>query len=111
MECMAWVSLCELDELEEGRGKCVSVDGFTLAVFLSEGAIYVMDDECPHAGGSIGSGYVQDGCAVCPWHCWPFKLDTGEFRGSSGVRVHTYPARLLPRDGQSTLVQANLPIY
>jgi nitrite reductase (NADH) small subunit len=108
---MSWVSLCELSELTDERGKCVNVDGFNLAVFLSEGAVYVMDDECPHAGGSLGSGFVQDGCAVCPWHYWPFKLDTGEFRGGQGVKVRTYPTRLLHRPDQPTLVQADLPIY
>jgi nitrite reductase (NADH) small subunit len=108
---MSWVSLCELGELSEERGKCVSVDGFNLAVFLSAGTVYVMDDECPHAGGSLGSGLVREGCAICPRHDWPFRLETGEFRRAPGVKVRTYPARLLEREGQPALVQADLPIY
>ena len=108
---MAWTSLCELGELEEGKGKYAEIDGFQLAVFLWQGKIYVMDNFCPHAGGNLAGGMVEDGCAVCPWHNWPFRLETGELRDSPGVAVKTYQTRLLERQGQPALVQAELPIY
>ena len=108
---MSWTSLCELAELVEGKGKYVEVGGFQLAVFLHEGNVYVMDNCCPHAGGNLAGGVVEQGCAVCPLHYWSFRLDTGQLRDSPGVRVTTYATRLHPRDGQSALVQAQLPIY
>lgn len=108
---MSWTSLCALEDLNEGQGKYVEIDGFQLAVFLHEGQVYVMDDQCPHAGGSLASGFVDNGCAVCPLHFWPFELKTGEFQGGMGAKVHTYPTRLLNREGQSPLVQADLPTF
>jgi nitrite reductase (NADH) small subunit/3-phenylpropionate/trans-cinnamate dioxygenase ferredoxin subunit len=108
---MAWTSLCELSELEEGKGRYAEIDGFQLAVFLSQGKVFVMDNFCPHAGGNLAGGMVEEGCAVCPWHYWPFRLETGELRDSPGVSVKTYQTRLLERAGQATLVQADLPIY
>jgi len=107
---MAWTSLCNLDELEEGRGKYVEIDGFQLAVFLDGGAISVIDNTCPHAGGNLAAGYVDEGCAVCPWHNWAFRLDTGEMRDSPGVIVTKYAVRVLEYKGQQ-LVQAELPTY
>src|SRR3954454_10183815 len=107
---MAWTSLCNLDELEEGRGKYVEIDGFQLAVFLDGGAISVIDNNCPHAGGNLAAGYVDEGCAVCPWHHWAFRLDTGEMRDSPGVTITKYAVRTLDHHGQQ-LVQAELPIY
>jgi nitrite reductase/ring-hydroxylating ferredoxin subunit len=108
---MAWTSLCEIDELQDGHGKYVEIGGFQLAVFLQAGSIFVMDNTCPHAGGNLAGGEVQDGCVVCPWHQWAFHLDTGQLRGSPGIGITTYPTRLLRRDDKPTLVQADLPIY
>ena len=111
MEAMAWTSLCQLDELKEGAGKYVEVGGFQLAVFLDAGRPYVIDNRCPHAGGSLSRGNVQEGRAVCPWHQWAFSLATGELRHRPLVKIRTYPTRLLERSNEPTLVQADLPIY
>lgn len=108
---MAWVSLCQVDELVEGRGKYVEIDGFQLAVFLHQGQAYVLDNYCPHAGGNLAGGEIEDGCAVCPWHHWSFRLDTGQLPDAPNVTVPTYKVRLLDRAGQPTLVQAELPMY
>src|SRR3954463_7909699 len=107
---MAWTSLCALDELTEGAGKYVEVDRHRLAVFLHAGRPHVMDNYCPHAGGSMAGGYVEDGGAVCPWHNWPFRLDTGELKGSPAVTIDIYPPRLFERDGASPIGQAALPV-
>lgn len=108
---MSWTSLCELEELKEGSGMYVEIGGFELAVFLSGGKVYVLDNLCPHAGGSLAGGYVENGCAVCPMHHWPFRLDNGQMPDAPGVGVKAYPSRLVERDGKSALVQAELPIY
>jgi nitrite reductase (NADH) small subunit/3-phenylpropionate/trans-cinnamate dioxygenase ferredoxin subunit len=108
---MAWTSLCELDELREGAGKYVEIDGYMLAVFLHQQDVYVMDNTCPHAGRSLSGGMIEDGCAVCPWHGWSFHLKTGQLRDTPGVAVRTYKVRLLPRQDQPAMVQADLPIY
>ncbi len=107
---MAWTSLCSISELEPDKGKYVEIGGYQLAVFLSGGNVYVMDNHCPHAGGNMAGGYVEDGCAVCPWHYWAFRLHNGELRDNPGVIVRTYPTRILPHAGES-LVQADLPTY
>jgi nitrite reductase/ring-hydroxylating ferredoxin subunit len=105
---MAWATLCTLDELTEGRAKGVSIDGYTLAVYLDNGQPSVIDDTCPHAGASLSNGFVDDGCAVCPYHYWAFSLATGELRDTPGVKVSRYPVRLHPHDGKQ-FVQADLP--
>jgi nitrite reductase/ring-hydroxylating ferredoxin subunit len=106
---MSWTSLCELDELTPGEGKYVEIGGFGLAVFLDDGAVHVMDNTCPHAGGNMAGGYVEEGCAVCPWHHWAFRLDNGQLRDMPGVMIRTYPVRLFDHNGKQ-LVQADLPM-
>ncbi len=106
---MAWTNLCELDELKPGKGKFVQAQGLQLAVFLDQGTVHVVDNHCPHAGGSLSGGYLEDNCVVCPWHHWGFRLDDGRLRDTPRVKIAVYKVRLLPREGQSTLVQADLP--
>jgi nitrite reductase (NADH) small subunit len=108
---MSWTSLCEIDELLEGQGKYVEIDGFQLAVFRQADHVYVIDNYCPHAGGNLAAGEIEDGCVVCPWHAWAFRIDSGQLRDAPGVKVRTYPVRLFHRDNRPTLVQADLPIY
>lgn len=108
---MAWTSLCEIGELHEGRGKYVEIGGFHLAVFQHEGGVHVIDNYCPHAGGNLAGGVIAEGCAVCPWHDWAFRLDNGQLRDSPGVSVMVYKTRLFDREGKPTLVQADLPMY
>ena len=109
---MAWTSLCEVGEIEEGKGKYVEIGGFQLAVFLDRGNVYVIDNTCPHAGGNLAAGFVEEGCAVCPWHYWAFHLTSGQLRDAPGVAVTTYKTRTVtPGEGKPPLVQADLPMY
>ena len=105
-----WTSLCDLEELMDGKGKYVEIDGFQLAVFLDGTTVAVIDNACPHAGGNLAAGYVDDGCAVCPLHHWAFGLNDGVLRGSGGTAISTYPSRVHEFAGKR-LVQAQLPIY
>lgn len=111
---MPWTSLCDLQELTPDQGKYVEIDGFQLAVFLHDEKVYVLDNLCPHAGGSMAGGWVENGCAVCPWHAWAFKLETGELHDEGafggGVMLRTYTTRLYKREGLPDLVQAELPM-
>ncbi len=105
---MPWTSLCELSELKPGEGRYVEIDGFQLAVFLQADQVYAMDNACPHAGGNLAGGYVEDNCAVCPWHYWAFRLDNGQLKDLPGVAVSTYKTRIHQHEGKQ-LVQADLP--
>lgn len=107
---MPWTTLCNLDELEPGHGHYVEIDGFQLAVFLHDEQVYAMDNYCPHAGGNLAGGVVVEGCAVCPWHQWAFRLENGQLRDAPGVMIKTYRTRVHDHRGRK-LVQAELPVY
>lgn len=108
---MPWTSLCDLSDLTDGMGKPVSIDGHDLAVFLQDGLVFVMDERCPHAGGAMSAGWIDDGCAVCPLHGWAFNVQTGALRdsGSEEPVIHVYPSRILELEDRK-LVQADLPM-
>jgi len=108
---MAWTSLCATSEVAEKTGKYVEIGGFHLAVFRQGDTFYAMDNTCPHAGGSLAAGHVHDGCAICPWHNWAFRLDNGQLRDLPRIAVTTYATKVLVRLGEPDLVQADLPMY
>ena len=96
-----WIDICLLSDLPETGGHFVNCDNRRLAVFRvgnKEDEVRVTDDTCPHAGGSLSAGYVSDGCVICPWHGWPFEIDTGKCPDNPTVQIQTYPARVV--DGQ-----------
>jgi nitrite reductase/ring-hydroxylating ferredoxin subunit len=88
------VFLCKIGELGEGCAKKLDAFGRTIAVFKNRGAVYAIDDECPHRGGPLHQGDVEKGAAICPLHGWAFDLATGEMRGNPKVKVPTYEVDL-----------------
>jgi nitrite reductase (NADH) small subunit len=63
--------------LPEGGGNTYQRQGSPVAVFRVEGAVYALDDACPHEDGPLGEGTLK-GCVVtCPYHDWHFDVTTG----------------------------------
>ena len=60
--------------------------------------VYAIDDRCPHRGGPLGAGTLENGEVVCPLHGWAFDLKTGACRSGPDRPVKTYPVRVV--DGQ-----------
>ena len=87
-----WVKAIAVDAIEPGACCVVRVEGLELALARVGSGVYALDNVCPHAGGSIGDGYVVRGVIHCSFHDWPFELATGA--GPEGECVKTYPARI-----------------
>lgn len=66
-----------VSEIPEGAGKRVEVAGKCLAVFNVGGVYHAVPDRCPHRGGPLSEGTVEDGKLTCPWHGWAFEIATG----------------------------------
>jgi len=95
------VRVCRRDQLVEGRGRPVRVDGRYLAVFLVEGRVHVIDNQCLHVGSPLDAGPVIDGVVHCPWHGWAYRLEDGcqltAFGDRPGIRI--YPCEVT-EDGE-----------
>ncbi len=82
---------CKRDEVRAGRGKIVHVGGQKLAIFLTEGQFYAIQNLCPHAGGSLGNGPCSGFTVRCPRHDWAFNLKSGRC-----ITRRMYSARVYP---------------
>ncbi len=73
-----WYRVAGLDELPEGRVKTVSAGSASIALTHVDGTWAALENRCPHQGGPLGEGTIEDGCLRCPWHGWGFDPVSGE---------------------------------
>jgi thiamine pyrophosphate-dependent acetolactate synthase large subunit-like protein/nitrite reductase/ring-hydroxylating ferredoxin subunit len=91
---LTWHKALDPDELPEGRVKPVSCNDTTVAMTNYDGEYHALDNECPHQGGPLGEGSIENGLLRCPWHGWDFYPDSGETPGEFDDCVTTYPVEV-----------------
>jgi pyruvate oxidase len=72
---MSWHRIDETPD--EGRVRTAVVDGRTLAVARCGGRVGALDNHCPHQGGPLGEGSIENGLLRCPWHGYDYDPLTG----------------------------------
>ncbi|MBI1903116.1 MAG: Rieske 2Fe-2S domain-containing protein [Planctomycetia bacterium] len=81
------VQLIRVAELPPGQCRPVMAGDLEVAVFNVDGQFYVLKNECPHAGGPLGEGFLEGPVVTCPWHGWQFDVTSGQAQGpASGGR-------------------------
>ncbi len=77
----AWQAACQVDELPPGERKLVILNGVEIALFNIDGAVFAINNRCPHRKGPLIRGYTDsEGGIKCPMHGWRFDLRTGQSR-------------------------------
>jgi pyruvate oxidase len=91
-----WFKVLELDELLEGRVKTVTVGHKNLAMTHHNGQYGALDNRCPHQGGPLGEGSIENGFLRCPWHGWDYCPLTGKPPGNLDVddALETFPVEV-----------------
>ncbi|EKV02797.1 thiamine pyrophosphate-dependent enzyme, putative carboligase or decarboxylase [Leptolyngbya sp. PCC 7375] len=88
-----WYRVLDLDELPEGRVKTVVAGHKSLALTHYQGQYGALDNRCPHQGGPLGEGSIENGLLRCPWHGWDYCPLTGAPPGALEVddALDTFP--------------------
>jgi len=86
-----WQKVLDPDALKEGRVKPVTCRHATVCMTRYEGRYAALDNRCPHQGGPLGEGSIENGWLRCPWHGWDFHPTTGLPPGGFDDGVPTYP--------------------
>lgn len=56
------------------------------------GTVHATAALCPHRQGPMGQARHQGpDVVVCPWHDWPFDVQTGQSPLIPGARIEVYP--------------------
>jgi thiamine pyrophosphate-dependent acetolactate synthase large subunit-like protein/nitrite reductase/ring-hydroxylating ferredoxin subunit len=91
---LRWFRVAARDELGEGRVKTVTAGHVSLALTHHDGKYAALDNRCPHQGGPLGEGSIENGWLRCPWHGWDFHPCTGKSPGGFEDGVATFPVEV-----------------
>lgn len=89
-----WVHAASLGDIPPGESLHVQLEGLQLGLFNVDGALYAIDNACPHKGGFLSQGTLNGTVVTCPLHAWKFELTNGECLHPSETCVRTYPVRV-----------------
>jgi nitrite reductase (NADH) small subunit len=67
-----------VEQIPLGEGRAFAVEGRQVAVFrLRDGSLRALSAVCPHRGGPLADGTIDQEVVICPLHQHAFDLGTG----------------------------------
>jgi nitrite reductase/ring-hydroxylating ferredoxin subunit/uncharacterized membrane protein len=74
----------------------VSLHGRNIVLVKYDGEIYALLDSCPHLGGPLSQGKLEECSIRCPWHGSRFALEDGRvLEGPATLNAPTFATRLV----------------
>lgn len=81
-----------LDAVPRGEGRVFEVGDRRLAVFRTHAdQVFATQERCPHLGGPLADGLIDQGTVICPLHDRAYDLRSGAGVNTE-CQVRTYPA-------------------
>ncbi len=81
-ESLNWHHVADAREIEPGRVKTVVAGHRSLCLANVDGTFGALDNHCPHQGGPLGEGSIENGWLRCPWHGYDYDPLTGQPPGA-----------------------------
>jgi 3-phenylpropionate/trans-cinnamate dioxygenase ferredoxin subunit len=93
---MAWISACEVDDVELEDVVPFTHDGVDYAVYRSpDDRFYASAGHCSHERQLLCDGLVMEGVIECPKHNGRFDYTTGKALGAPAIiDLPTFPAKV-----------------
>lgn len=89
-----WHKAVDIDELDDGEVAVCPAGLKTVALTKLGGRYGAIDNRCPHQGGPLGQGTLENDKIRCPWHGFDFDPFTGTAAGGPDFDVPTYPVEV-----------------
>jgi len=85
-----------LDAVPRGEGRVFAAGALRLAVFRTHGdQVFATQERCPHLGGPLADGLIDQGAVICPLHDRTYDLRSGAGLNTE-CSLRTYAARVDP---------------
>jgi thiamine pyrophosphate-dependent acetolactate synthase large subunit-like protein/nitrite reductase/ring-hydroxylating ferredoxin subunit len=91
---LVWYKTLDAGELTESRVRPVTCGGQSVCMTHFDGEYHALDNACPHQGGPLGEGSIENGWLRCPWHGWDFHPATGKPPGGFDDGVAIFPVEV-----------------
>ena len=88
------MTVARVADIVPGSAKAVAVGDRGIALFNVDGTFYALDNTCPHQGGPLAEGWIEDCAVTCPWHAWTFKLADGKMTLGDYAAVDSFEVRV-----------------
>jgi cytochrome P450/nitrite reductase/ring-hydroxylating ferredoxin subunit len=87
------VIVAKVDEVHEGAMIRVDAEGRPILISRINGRFSAIEAICPHAGGRLEDGEIENGCVICPIHDAIFDLATGKVAAETdwATDLETFP--------------------
>ena len=82
---MSYIKVMQSDELMPGEKAIVDVNGKKVLLVNYEGSVFALDNRCPHLGGSLGDGILENEKIICPRHGSRYDVRTGQNVGNAKI--------------------------
>ena len=79
--------------LPEGRVQTVTAGHQGICLTHYKGKFSALDNACPHQGGPLGEGSIENGMLRCPWHGWDFDPCNGQSPGGHDDSIKTFEVK------------------
>lgn len=97
--------------IPEGRVTTVVAGGRAVCLVHREGGEWTaLDNRCPHQGGPLGDGQLDEGWLICPWHAYQYDPATGEPPPGFRDTAVPYAVRLVEDDLEIQVPEAELSV-
>lgn len=81
--------------LRPGEVTEVIVAGTAVAVCNVNGTFFAVSNVCPHAGGPIGDGTLEEHKVTCPYHGWSYDVRDGRCFVNKDVTLPRYDVQVI----------------
>lgn len=89
-----WYPVALSDEITAEKPYQAQILGLKFVAFRDgDGRPHLLSDTCIHRGGSLGKGWVRDGCVICPYHGWEYSGDGKCLKIPTQEEGHHPPSR------------------
>src|ERR1044071_3601155 len=102
---LEWHRVLAESELPEGRVTTVAAGHKSVALVHYDGQFSALDNHCPHQGGPLGEGSIENGLLRCPWHGYDYCPLDGKSPGFDDEAI-TYTLAIRARERYIGVAQA-----
>lgn len=87
-----WHKVADVDALEDGHVTAVQAGKQPICLTRFEGEYHAIDNHCPHQGGPLGEGLIDDrGWVICPWHGYEYSPVDGNAPEGFDDHAESFP--------------------
>ncbi len=104
-----WHRVADVDRLDDGHVTQVTAGNKFICLTRYQGAYHAISNHCPHQGGPLGEGYIDDaGYVRCPWHGYEYSAVDGSPPPGFEDAVEDFPLEVRD-DGIYVAVEPETP--